>query len=314
MTEYLLRRVLYIIPTLIGVTFLVFVSVRLIPGDPALAIAGERATPEIVEQVRKELGLDKPILTQYGRYMAGLVRGDLGRSVRTNLPVLDEIGRRLPYTLLLASVSLAVAGVIGIFLGVVSASRPYSLVDNASMIGALVGVSIPVFWLGLMLMLVMSVELPRRLGLPGPLLPPTGAGTWKHLVMPALTLAAYSTAMIARMTRSSMLEIIAQDYVRTARAKGLKERAVIYGHALRNAWIPIVTVLGLQFGALMGGAVLTESVFAWPGIGKYLVDAIFTRDYPVVQAAVLTIAVGFIVINLLVDLLYAVIDPRIRYG
>ena len=309
-----MRRVLYVIPTLIGVTFLVFVSVRLIPGDPAVAIAGEHATPQLIEEVRRELGLDEPILAQYGRYLAGLMRADLGRSVRTNLPVLHEIGRRLPHTLLLAAVSLAIAGLVGIGLGVVSASRPYSLVDNLSMVGALMGVSIPVFWLGLMMMLLMSVELPRRLGLSGPILPPTGAGTWKHLVMPSLTLGAYSTAMIARMTRSAMLDIIGQDYIRTARAKGLRERAVIYGHALRNAWIPVLTVLGLQFGALMGGAVLTETVFAWPGIGKYLVDAIFTRDYPVVQGAVLTIAVGFIVINLVVDMLYAVIDPRIRYG
>ena len=314
MLQYLLRRLLYIIPTLIGVTFLVFVSVRLIPGDPAVAIAGERATPQLVEQVRREMGLDQPILTQYGRYMKGLVQGDLGRSARTNLPVRDEIGRRLPPTLLLASVSLVFAALVGITIGVLSATRPYSWIDNGGMIVALVGVSTPVFWLGLMLMMVFSVELPRRLGLTGPIFPPTGAGTWKHLVMPTITLAAYSTAIIARMTRSAMLDVIGQDFVRTAKAKGLHEWAVVYGHALRNAWIPILTILGLQFGHLMGGAVLTETVFAWPGIGKYLVDAIFLRDYAVVQAAVLVIAFGFIVINLVVDLLYAILDPRVRYG
>lgn len=305
---------LYILPTLIGVTFLVFVSVRLIPGDPAVAIAGERATPQLVEQVRRELGLDQPLFTQYGRYVRGLIQGDLGRSARTNLPVSAEIGRRLPHTLLLAAVSLAFAAFLGIIIGVLSATRAYSWIDNGGMIVALVGVSTPVFWLGLVLMMLFSVELPRRLGLPGPIFPPTGAGTWKHLVMPAITLAAYSTAMIARMTRSAMLDVIGQDFVRTAKAKGLPERVVIYGHALRNAWIPILTVLGLQFGHLMGGAVLTETVFAWPGLGKYLVDAIFLRDYAVVQAAVLVIALGFIVINLVVDMLYAVLDPRIRYG
>lgn len=312
--QHIARRVLYIIPTLIGVTLLVFVSVRLIPGDPAVAIAGERATPQLVEQVRRELGLDQPLLVQYGRNMLGLLQGDLGRSARTNLPVSAELGRRIPPTLLLAVVSLLVAALVGIFVGVLSATRANSWIDNAGMIAALVGVSTPVFWLGLMLMMLFSVELPRRLGLSGPIFPPTGAGTWRHLVMPAITLAAYSTAIIARMTRSAMLDVIGQDFVRTAMAKGLPERLVIYGHALRNAWIPILTILGLQFGQLMGGAVLTETVFAWPGLGKYLVDAIFLRDYAVVQAAVLVIALSFIVINLIVDLLYVLLDPRIRYG
>lgn len=314
MLQYFLRRVLYIVPTLLGVIFLVFVSVRLIPGDPAVAIAGERATPELVEQVRREMGLDQPVLVQFGKYLWGLVRGDLGRSARTNLPVGAEIARRLPSTLLLATLSLSVAALVGITIGVLSATRPYSWVDNGGMVAALLGVSTPVFWLGLMLMMLFSVELPRRLGLSGPIFPPTGAGTWKHLVMPTITLSAYSTAMIARMTRSAMLDVIGQDYIRTAKAKGLHEFGVVYGHALRNAWIPILTVLGLQFGQLMGGAVLTETVFAWPGLGKYLVDAIFLRDYAVVQAAVLVIALGFIIINLVVDLLYAVLDPRIRYG
>jgi len=311
---YIARRLLYAIPTLIGVTFVVFISVRLIPGDPAIAIAGERATPQLIAQVRQELGLDQPLLTQYGRFLVKLVQGDLGTSLRTRLPVAPEVWRRLKQTLLLATVSLVLASAVGMFLGIVSATRPYSVWDNAGMVVALLGVSTPVFWLGLMLILLFSVELPKLLGLNQPIFPPTGSGTWKHVVMPAITLAAYSTGIIARMTRSSMLDVVAQDYIRTARAKGLSERVITYRHALRNALVPVITVQGLQFGTLLGGAVLTESVFAWPGLGRYLVDAIFQRDYPVVQAVILVIAIGFIIINLVVDLLYALVDPRIRYG
>ncbi|HEY8497331.1 MAG TPA: ABC transporter permease [Limnochordales bacterium] len=314
MLPYIARRLLYAIPTLIGVTFVVFISVRLIPGDPAIAIAGERATPQLIAQVRQELGLDQPLLTQYGRFLVKLVQGDLGTSLRTRLPVAPEVWRRLKQTLLLATVSLVLASAVGMFLGIVSATRPYSVWDNAGMVVALLGVSTPVFWLGLMLILLFSVELPKLLGLNQPIFPPTGSGTWKHVVMPAVTLAAYSTGIIARMTRSSMLDVVAHDYIRTARAKGLAERVITYRHALRNALVPVITVQGLQFGTLLGGAVLTESVFAWPGLGRYLVDAIFQRDYPVVQAAILVIAVGFIIINLIVDLLYALVDPRIRYG
>lgn len=314
MLPFIARRLLYMIPTLIGVTFLVFISVRLIPGDPAIAIAGERATPELIEQVRQDLGLDEPLLTQYGRFMGALVIGDLGTSLRTRLPVAPEVARRLMQTLLLAVVSLLLASAFGMFLGIISATKPYSVVDNFGMLIALLGVSTPVFWLGLMFMLLFSVELPKLLGLTAPIFPPTGSGTWKHLVMPAVTLAAYSTAIIARMTRSSMLDVISHDYIRTARAKGLSERVITYRHALRNALVPVITVQGLQFGTLLGGAVLTESVFAWPGLGRYLVDAIFLRDYPVVQASILVIAMGFIIINLVVDLVYAVVDPRIRYG
>jgi len=311
---YIARRLLYAIPTLIGVTFVVFISVRLIPGDPAVAIAGERATPQLIAQVRQELGLDQPILTQYGRFMVKLVQGDLGTSLRTRLPVAPEVWRRLKQTLLLATASLVLASAVGMFLGIVSATRPYSLWDNAGMVVALLGVSTPVFWLGLMLIMLFSVELPRLLGLGQPIFPPTGSGTWRHVVMPAITLAAYSTGIIARMTRSAMLDVVAHDYIRTARAKGVPERRITYRHALRNALVPVITVQGLQFGTLLGGAVLTESVFAWPGLGRYLVDAIFQRDYPVVQAAILVIAIGFIIINLVVDLLYALVDPRIRYG
>src|SRR5690606_9286463 len=266
---YIARRLLYAIPTLIGVTCVIFISVRLIPGDPAVAIAGERATPQLIAQVRQVLALDQPLLIQYGRFMVKLVPGDLGMSLLTRLPVAPEVWRRLKQTLLLATVSLVLASAVGMFLGIVSATRPYSVWDNAGMVVALLGVSTPVFWLGLMLILLFSVELPKALGLNQPIFPPTGSGTWKHVVMPAITLAAYSTGIIARMTRSSMLDVVAQDYIRTARAKGLSERVITYRHALRNALVPVITVQGLQFGTLLGGAVLTESVFAWPGLGRY---------------------------------------------
>lgn len=314
MLEYMARRVLYIIPTLIGVTFLIFVSVRFIPGDPAKVIAGERARPQLVEQMRERLGLNRPIHEQYAVYMGDLLRGDLGSSLQTNLPLSLEIRRRLPNTLMLAGASLALAAAAGIAAGVVAATRPNTWIDTSGTLLALLGVSMPVFWLGLMLMRLFAVSLPQYLGLSGPLLPPTGSGTWKHMVMPGLTLAAYSTGFIARMTRSAMLEVVSLDFIRTARAKGLSHRVVVYRHGLRNALIPVITVVGLQFGTMLGGAVLTETVFAWQGLGRYLVDAIFDRDYPVIQASVLVIALGFTLINLVVDLAYAVIDPRIRYG
>jgi peptide/nickel transport system permease protein len=313
MTNYLIRRLLLAIPTLIGVTFLIFWSIRLVPGDPAIALAGELATPELVAQVRANLGLDQPILIQYATYMGRVLQGDMGRSVRSRIQVIDEIQVRLPRTLLLALVSLVFSSVIGIAIGVTSATRPNSWFDGGSMIFALLGVSMPIFWLGLMLMILFAVLIPQWFGLSGPLLPPTGSGTWQHLVMPVTALAANSMAIQARLTRSCMLEVLRQDYIRTARAKGQHERIVIYRHALRNAMLPIVTIIGLQFGTLLGGAVLTETVFAWPGIGRLLVDAIGFRDYPVIQGTVLVIAVGFVMTNLLVDTLYAYLDPRIQY-
>ncbi|MDW8172488.1 MAG: ABC transporter permease [Anaerolineae bacterium] len=313
MTLYILRRLVLAIPTLIGVTFLVFLSLRLVPGDPAIAIAGELATPELVEQVRRDLGLDQPLLIQYVTYMSRVLRGDMGNSVRSRLPVVEEIQTRLPRTLSLAIISLFVAGIVGIVLGVTAATRPNSWFDSGSMIFALIGVSMPIFWLGLMLMILFAVLLPRWLGLSGPILPPTGSGTWQHMVMPVMALAANSMAIQARMTRASMLDVLRQDYIRTARAKGQHERLVVYKHALRNALLPIVTVIGLQFGTLLGGAVLTETVFAWPGIGRLLVDAIGYRDYPIIQGTVLVIAVGFVLTNIVVDVVYAYLDPRIHY-
>lgn len=314
MTRFIVRRLLLAIPTLIGVTFLVFLSIRLIPGDPAIALAGELATPELIEMVRRDLGLDQPVINQYVNYVARVVQGDMGRSIRSRLPVREEIEIRLPRTLLLTIVSLTISATIGIAIGVTAATHPNSWFDGGSMVFALLGVSMPIFWLGLMLMIFFAVLLPQWLGLSGPVLPPTGSGTWQHLVMPVIALAANSMAIQARMTRACMLEVLRQDYIRTARAKGQRERIVIYRHALRNALLPIATIIGLQFGTLLGGAVLTETVFAWPGIGRLLVDAIGFRDYPVIQGTVLTIAIGFVLTNLIVDSLYAYLDPRITYS
>ncbi len=314
MATYILRRLLLAIPVMIGVSFLVFWSIRWVPGDPAIAIAGELASPELVAQVRADMGLDQPVLVQYARYLSRMAQGDMGRSVKSRLPVLDEIKIRLPKTLTLALTSLVLSAVIGIPIGIFSATRPNSWFDGGSMLFALLGVSMPIFWLGLMLMILFAVSIPRWFGLTQPLLPPTGAGTWQHLVMPSIALAANSTAIQARLTRACMLEVLKKDYVRTARAKGQIERLVIYRHALSNAMLPVVTIVGLQFGTLMGGAVLTETVFAWPGIGRLLVDAIGFRDYPVIQGTVLVITLGFVLTNLLVDVLYAYLDPRIHYN
>lgn len=314
MTTYILRRLLLAFPVLLGASFLVFSSIRWIPGDPAVAIAGELATPEYIARVRSDMGLDQPLMVQYGIYLWRMAQGDMGRSVRSGQPVLEEITTRLPKTLQLASLSLLLATVIGLPLGVLSATRPNSWIDGGSMIFALLGVSMPIFWLGLMLMLLFAVQLPRWLDLSGPLLPPTGSGTWQHLVMPTIALAANSMAIQARMTRACMMEVLRADYVRTARAKGAIERVVVYKHALSNALIPIVTIIGLQFGTLLGGAVLTETVFAWPGLGRLLIDSISYRDYPVIQGTVLLITVGFVLVNLLVDVLYAYLDPRIHYN
>lgn len=314
MATYIVRRLLLAIPVLLGASFLVFASVRFVPGDPAIAIAGELATPALIARVREDMGLDKPLLVQYGIYLERVVQGDLGRSVRSGLPVAQEISNRLPKTIQLAVISLLVASAIGIPLGVLSATRANTWVDGGSMIVALLGVSMPIFWLGLMLMILFSVMLPRWLGLSGPIFPPTGSGTWKHLVMPVIALAAASMAIQARMTRACMLEVLRADYIRTARAKGVAERWVIYRHALRNALIPIVTIVGLQFGTLLGGAVLTETVFGWPGLGRLLVDSIGYRDYPVIQGTVLVITLGFVLVNLVVDVLYGYLDPRIHYN
>ncbi len=333
MLRYVIKRVLTIIPVLLGVSILVFSFVRMIPGDPATIMLGERATPENIASVREQLGLNKPVYEQYAIFLGNALRGDLGRSVLRQEAVTQEILRRFPATIELTLGAILVALSIGIPAGIISAIRRGSWFDTASMLVALTGVSMPIFWLGLMLIFLFAVVLHVL---------PTGArldsGTefqsvtnfllldtilkgdfvhfvqaLKHLALPALALGTIPMATIARMTRSSMLEVLSADYIRTAHAKGLKERVVVVKHALRNAWLPVITVVGLQVGRLLSGAILTETVFSWPGIGRWLVDAIYTRDYPIVQGATLMIATVFVGVNVIVDLLYAWVDPRIRF-
>ncbi|SIQ18561.1 peptide/nickel transport system permease protein [Alkalispirochaeta americana] len=304
MYKYILRRVLLLIPVMLGVSFVVFTIMFFTPGDPAKLLLGERAPEAEVQALRTQMGLDDPFAIQYGRFLFNALRGDLGRSLVTRQPAAMELFNRFPATLLLAAAGVLVAVLIGIPIGIVSATRQYSLFDTFSMIFALIGVSMPNFWQGIMMVLLFSIMLR--------VLPSSGYGTPAHLVMPALTIGTSSAATITRMTRSSMLEVVRQDYIRTARAKGLSERVVINRHALKNALIPIVTVVGLQFGYLLGGAVLTETIFSWPGVGRLMVDAIRQRDYPVVQGGVLLLALTFSVVNLFVDILYAYIDPRIK--
>lgn len=305
MYQYIIKRLLYMIPVLLGITLILFIMLRALPGDPAQTIAGEMATQEEVENIRHQLGLDRPAYIQYAKFLGRLVRFDLGQSARTQGPVTDEILARLPNTLLLAVVAIFLACLFGIPAGIISAVRPYSILDYFVTSGALFGISMPVFWLGLMLVVVFSVTLQW--------LPAGGTGTWKHAVLPSITLAAFVVAFIARMTRATMLETLSQDYVTTARSKGLREQIVIIRHALHNALIPIITMIGLQFGSLLGGAVLTETVFAWPGMGRLIVDSILARDYPVIQGTILVFGLLYVVVNLIVDLLYAYVDPRIRY-
>ena len=303
---YILRRLGLAVPTLLGVTLIIFVMVRLIPGDPARVIAGLTASEEEVARLRVELGINRPIHVQYGIFLNRLIRGDLGLSAATRAPVIEEIQIRMRATVMLAITSILLATLVGMTAGIVSATRQYSVLDYTVMGVALFGVSIPVFWLGLMLMLLFSVYLHW--------LPAGGFGGPAHFVLPTVALSAFSVAIIARMTRSSLLETFNQDYVRTAHAKGVQRRAVVLRHALKNALIPILTVIGLQFGALLGGAILTETTFAWPGMGRLLVSAIGARDYPVIQGIVFTFALLFAAVNLVVDLLYAYVDPRIHYG
>lgn len=305
MYKYILRRLVMLIPVMIGVSFIVFTMMYFTPGDPARIMLGESAPEVEVQRLRDELGLNDNFFVQYGRYVKNaVVHQDLGRSYITNRPVFDEIAARFPNTLKLAALGVLVAVLIGVPVGIISATRQYSLFDNVSMVFALVGVSMPNFWQGLLLILLFSIQ--------WALLPSSGFDTWKHMILPALTLGTSSAAIITRMTRSSMLEVIRQDYIRTARAKGQKESVVIIRHALKNALIPVITVIGLQFGYLLGGAVLTESIFGITGVGRLMVDAIKSRDMLLVQGGVLFIAVVFSIVNLGVDILYAYLDPRIK--
>ncbi len=315
MGRYIGQRLAMLVPVTLGVTFVVFSTMYLTPGDPALLMAGPLATPADIQRLRAEMGLDQPLLVQYATWLGKAVRGDLGRSFSMNVPVAAEIGQKLGATLILTAAALSLSTACGLLAGVISATRPNSLFDRASMVLALVGVSMPVFWLGIVLMLLFSLQL-RWLPASGMYSATSSGGLddlLSHLVLPAVTLGLASTGIVARFTRSSMLEVIRQDYIRTARAKGLSERLVYYRHALKNALIPVVTVIGLQVGFLLGGAVLTETVFSWPGLGSLLIRGIATRDFPLVQGCVLVIAATFVLVNLVVDLLYAYLDPKVRY-
>ncbi len=306
MVIYAARRILASLPILLLAVTAVFFAFRVIPGDPAHLFVGPDASQDAIEAVRRDLGLDQPVHVQYVEYLRRLFRGNLGLSITTRLPVTEELGPRFLNTVKLAIAGIAVATVAGVLLGTIAAVRQGTVIDHLASVVALLGISIPVFWLGLLLMYLFSVQLR--------LLPSSGNDTWRHYFMPTVSLATFSLAFIARMTRSSLLEVIRQDYVRTARAKGVPEHLVVGYHALRNALLPVVIVVGLRFGYMLGGAVVTEEVFAWPGMGRLLVTAVGQRDIPVIQGVLLVFATAFVVVNMTVDLLYGFLDPQIRYN
>jgi peptide/nickel transport system permease protein len=336
MLKYLLKRISLLIPTLIGVATLVFAMVALSPGDPARVMLGERANKEQLEKLRSELGLDRPLIEQYGIYMKNMVQLDFGESIKTGRKVSEEIKELYPATIELAFFAMLFATTLGVIIGVLSATRRNTWIDYTSMVGALFGVSMPVFWLALVLMMIFSVGLNWL---------PTGGriniryyfeaitnfyiidtfiywirdgdpkfliSSLKHMVLPAAALGTIPLAIIARVTRSSMLEVLKQDYVKTARSAGILENRVVYRYALKNALLPVITIIGLQFGLLLSGAILTETIFAWPGIGRWIYKAIEARDYPAVQGGVIVIATTFVLINLVVDVLYSIVNPKIR--
>jgi peptide/nickel transport system permease protein/oligopeptide transport system permease protein len=305
MFQYIIRRLISTIPVLFGISLMLFFLLRALPGDPAQVIAGELATEKEVELIRNQLGLDRPVYVQYAKFLVRIVQFDLGTSTRTQYPVTKEIAPRLLNTVILALAATVLACLLGIPAGIIAAVKPYTTIDMVVTAMALFGMSMPAFWLGLMLIIIFSVKLK--------LLPVGGSGGAVYLILPAITLAAYLLASIARNTRSAMMEVLAQDYITTARSKGVRERMVIIRHALKNSFIPVITVIGLQFGSLLGGTVLTETVFAWPGLGRLLVSSILARDYPVIQGAILIFALLFVLTNLIVDMLYAYFDPRVRY-
>lgn len=331
MLAYIIRRILILIPTLLGVSVIVFLMLHLTPGDPAELLLGERATPQALDELREHLGLKEPLYVQYGMFLKRLMQGDLGETIWTRQKVWTEVTQRFPATIELSVAALAISCFFGIVFGIVSATRQYSIFDYLSMLGALAGVSMPIFWLGLVFMLIFSLNL-GWLPLSGRLsigvdlevitnfyiLDAILTRNWTalkdavwHIILPAVTLSTIPTAIVARMTRSAMLDVLRQDYIKTAKAKGLSKVMIIFKHALRNALIPVVTTIGLQFGVLLGGAILTETIFAWPGVGKWMYDAVMQRDYMVIQGGTLFIAALFVLINLAVDVLYAVINPRI---
>jgi peptide/nickel transport system permease protein len=331
MIGFIIRRTLVVIPTLLGITVIIFMMLAITPGDPAELLLGERATQESLEAMREYLGLRKPLHVQYAMFLKRVAKFDLGETIWTRQKVYIEIMERFPATIELTLAAMILSSFFGILLGIISATKQYSWFDYTSMLGSLFGVSMPVFWLGLMLMLIFSLNLgwfpmSGRLGVDTDLTIITNfflidsiltrnwtalKDTLMHLALPAVALSTIPLAIIARMTRSSMLEVLRQDYIKTARAKGLSEVKVVLKHALRNGLIPVVTVVGLQFGILLGGAILTETVFAWPGVGKWLYDGVVKRDYMVIQGGTLLVATIFVIINLIVDVLYAIINPRI---
>lgn len=309
MHKYILKRLLMLIPVILGVTFIVFFILNLSPGDPAAMILGEQATAEALEMKREELGLNDPILVRYFNYMKDLLRGDMGVSYRNSISVWEQVIDRFPNTVVLAIAGILVALLIGIPLGILSAKKQNTVIDNISMVLSLIGVSMPNFWFGLLVVMLFALKLGW--------LPSQGMGEGfgpllLSLILPALTLGTGSAGTIARMTRSSMLEVIRQDYISTARAKGVDERTVTYQHMLRNALIPIITAVGLQFGSLLGGAMLTETVFSWPGLGRLMVENIKSKDIPMVLGCVVFLATMFTIVNLVVDIIYAFVDPRIK--
>jgi ABC-type dipeptide/oligopeptide/nickel transport system permease component len=303
MRVYLLRRLLQSLLVLLGVSFVVF-AILFLTGDPALVLLPPEASVEDVARLRQEMGFDDPFLVQYGRFLGGALRGDFGQSIRHGEPAFDLVMERMPATFELSGAALALALCLAIPAGIISAVRRNSVLDYISTVVALLGQSMPTFWLGIMLILLFSVQLN--------LLPSSGRGDWEHLLLPAVTLGLFTTARITRLTRSGMLEVLSQDYIRTARAKGVANPPVVWKHALKNAAIPIVTIVGIELGTLLGGSVITETIFAWPGVGRLSVQAIYNRDYPVVQAAVFTLSATFVLVNLVVDVLYTYLDPRIR--
>ena len=334
MLKYILKRILMVIPVLLGVTIIIFLITRVLAPDPAPVVLGEHATIQAMADWRAAHGLDDPIWLQFIHFISNALRGDFGNSYYTHLPVTKEISARFPATAELAICAIIVAAIVGVALGVIAAVRKNKFADHASMMVALVGVSMPIFWSGILLIILFAgiLHILPSNGRVSPMLQPSGGTGFfiidtimqgnmtalmdvlAHLVLPTLALSLYSMAIITRMTRSSMLDTLNADYIRTARAKGLKNRVVNIRHALRNAMLPVSTVIGLQFGGLLGGALLTETVFSWPGIGKYAVDSVLKSDFPVVQGVVLLVAVIFVFMNLIVDIIYAYLDPRIKYG
>lgn len=305
MLKYIIKKLIMMIPTLLGLTIIVFMILHLSPGDPVDLIVGPNATPEVYENIRGSLGLDKPLLVQYFKFLGNTLRGDLGRSILQQRPVLDIIIERFPVTLEVGLYSLLLSFIIAIPIGIIAAVKRNTAVDYLSMSAALVGISMPTFWFGLLLLYLFAYKLGW--------FPISGYGTWKHLILPIITVGLTDAASTARMARSSMLEVIRQDYIRTARAKGLKEKVVMNKHALKNAMIPIITLLGMRIGWIIGGSVTLELVFGRPGLGRLMVDAIFSRDYPVVQGSMLLLTASVMIGNIISDVLYAIVDPRIKY-